>query len=70
VTTTVHPPKPAVASRNRWLALTVLLVDASMALLDTAIVNVAIPTMRTSIGASNATLSSSSSSSRPDLSHS
>jgi hypothetical protein len=68
VTSTVHPPKPAVASRNRWLALTVLL--AFMALLDTTIVNVAIPTMRTSIGASNATLSSSSSSSRPDLSHS
>ena len=57
MTTTVHPPKPAVASRNRWLALAVLLVGAFMALLDTTIVNVAIPTMRTSIGASNATLS-------------
>jgi MFS family permease len=56
VTTAVHPSKPAVASRSSWLAL-VLLVGAFMALLDTTIVNVAIPTIRTSIGASNTTLS-------------
>ena len=43
--------------RRSWLALTVLLVGAFMALLDTTIVNVAIPTIRTSLAASNATLS-------------
>ena len=57
MTTRVVQPKQAVASRNKWLALAVLLVGAFMALLDTTIVNVAIPTIRTSIGASNATLS-------------
>jgi EmrB/QacA subfamily drug resistance transporter len=49
--------KHVVVSRNKWLALAVLLTGAFMALLDTTIVNVAIPTIRTSIGASNATLS-------------
>jgi EmrB/QacA subfamily drug resistance transporter len=43
--------------RNSWLALAVLMTGAFMALLDTTIVNVALPTIRTSIGASNATLS-------------
>src|SRR6516162_7510230 len=43
--------------RRSWLALTVLLVGAFMALLDTTIVNAAIPTIRTSLAASNATLS-------------
>jgi MFS family permease len=47
----------AVVPRNRWLALAVLLAGAFMALLDTTIVNVALPTIRTSIGASNASLS-------------
>src|SRR5258705_5635730 len=46
-----------VAERNKWLALTVLLAGAFMALLDTTIVNVALPTIRTSLDASNATLS-------------
>ena len=55
MTTGVVQPKQT--ARNRWLALAVLLVGAFMALLDTTIVNVAIPTIRTSIGASNATLS-------------
>jgi EmrB/QacA subfamily drug resistance transporter len=49
--------KQVVASRNKWPALAVLLIGAFMALLDTTIVNVAIPTIRSSIGASNATLS-------------
>ncbi len=55
--TTAVPTKPVVGSRNRWLALAVLLTGAFMALLDTTIVNVAIPTIRTSLAASNATLS-------------
>jgi MFS family permease len=46
-----------VVTRRQWLALAVLLVGAFMALLDTTIVNVAIPTIRTSLAASNATLS-------------
>lgn len=45
------------ASRERWLALAVLLSGAFMALLDTTIVNVAIPTIRTELHASEATLS-------------
>jgi EmrB/QacA subfamily drug resistance transporter len=49
--------KTVVTERRSWLALTVLLVGAFMALLDTTIVNVAIPTIRTSLSASNATLS-------------
>lgn len=57
MTSTALMSKPAVAARNRWFSLAVLLAGAFMALLDTTIVNVAIPTIRTSIGASNATLS-------------
>ncbi|MBV9515426.1 MAG: MFS transporter [Mycobacteriaceae bacterium] len=43
--------------RTRWPALAVVLTGAFMALLDTTIVNVALPTIRTSLGASNASLS-------------
>ncbi|HET9659778.1 MAG TPA: MFS transporter [Thermomicrobiales bacterium] len=43
--------------RTTWLALAVLLSGAFMALLDTTIVNVAIPTIRTDLDASEATLS-------------
>jgi EmrB/QacA subfamily drug resistance transporter len=57
VTISAKAPKPIAAERNRWLALAVLLTGAFMALLDTTIVNVAIPTIRTSLDASNATLS-------------
>ncbi|MBV9089420.1 MAG: MFS transporter [Mycobacteriaceae bacterium] len=56
MTTTVSS-KFVVGSRKSWLALAVLLTGAFMALLDTTIVNVAIPTIRTSLASSNATLS-------------
>ncbi len=44
-------------SRTTWLALAVLMTGSFMALLDTTIVNVAIPTIRTDLHASEATLS-------------
>jgi EmrB/QacA subfamily drug resistance transporter len=43
--------------RTTWLALAVLLSGAFMALLDTTIVNVALPTIRTDLNASESTLS-------------
>jgi len=53
------PGEPAVPviSRRAWQALIVLLAGMFMALLDTTIVNVALPSIRTSIDASEATLS-------------
>lgn len=45
------------ASRRAWQALVVLLAGMCIALLDTTIVNVALPSIRTSIDASEATLS-------------
>ena len=57
MTISAKTSKPIAAERNKWLALAVLLTGAFMALLDTTIVNVAIPTIRTSLDASNATLS-------------
>ena len=50
-------PPPVVVSRQAWQALAVLLAGMFMALLDTTIVNVALPTIRTSLDASEATLS-------------
>ena len=47
----------AVIPRHAWQALVVLLAGMFMALLDTTIVNVALPTIRTSLNASEATLS-------------
>lgn len=44
-------------TRNPWLALAVLILGVAMALLDTTIVNVALPTIRTSLSASEAALS-------------
>jgi EmrB/QacA subfamily drug resistance transporter len=47
----------AVSSKRAWAALAVLLAGMFMSLLDTTIVNVALPTIRTSLDASEATLS-------------
>ena len=57
MTTSAQASKPIAGDRNKWFALVVLLAGAFMALLDTTIVNVAIPTIRNSLDASNATLS-------------
>lgn len=48
---------PLVIPRRTWLAFAVLLLGVAMALLDTTIVNVALPTIRTSLKADEATLS-------------
>jgi len=45
------------SSRTAWRALSVLLIGMFMSLLDATIVNVALPTIRTSLNASEATLS-------------
>ena len=50
-------PTPDAAPRSSWIALAVLILGVSMALLDTTIVNVALPTIRTSLDASEGTLS-------------
>jgi EmrB/QacA subfamily drug resistance transporter len=46
-----------VAPRRAWIAFAVVLVGAAMSLIDATIVNVALPSIRTSIDASEATLS-------------
>lgn len=46
-----------VAPRRAWIAFAVVLVGAAMSLIDATIVNVALPSIRTSIHASEATLS-------------
>jgi EmrB/QacA subfamily drug resistance transporter len=55
---TIAPAQNATTvPRRTWLAFAVLILGIAMALLDTTIVNVALPTMRTSLDASEATLS-------------
>jgi EmrB/QacA subfamily drug resistance transporter len=49
-------PAPAIPT-TAWRALVVLLMGMSIAILDTTIVNVALPTIRTSLHASESTLS-------------
>jgi EmrB/QacA subfamily drug resistance transporter len=56
-TTAVGAPAIAVAPRRAWQALSVLLIGMFMSLLDATIVNVALPTIRTSLDANEATLS-------------
>jgi MFS family permease len=56
VVTRAATPAPTVPRRT-WQALAVLLAGMFMALLDTTIVNVAVPPIRTSLDASESTLS-------------
>ncbi|MGG7463582.1 MFS transporter [Plantibacter sp. YIM 135347] len=56
-TTTGSFATATVAPRRAWQALVVLLIGMFMALLDTTIVNVALPTIRTTLDASESTLS-------------
>lgn len=57
MTSTPAPGASPGAPRRAWQALIVLLAGMFMALLDTTIVNVALPSIRTSLDASEATLS-------------
>ncbi len=51
------PSGIAISPRRAWQALAVLLLGMAMALIDATIVNVALPTIRTSLSADEATLS-------------
>ncbi len=56
---TVTAPRPTAADlspHRRWAAVAVLMLGAAIALLDTTIVNVALPTIRSSLQAPEATL--------------
>jgi EmrB/QacA subfamily drug resistance transporter len=50
------PTAPATPAGNGWRAVSIVLVGAFMALLDTTIVNVALPSIRTGLHASSASL--------------
>ncbi len=52
--TTNEPGAAALADPRRWLALSILLIANFMNLIDVTIVNVALPSMRENLGASNA----------------
>jgi len=56
MTSTAAATAPVV-TRRTWAAFAVLILGIAMALLDTTIVNVALPTIRTSLKADEATLS-------------
>lgn len=55
--TQTQAPQFSAAPRRSWLALAVVLGGMFMALIDATIVNVALPSIRTSLGASESTLS-------------
>ena len=57
MTSTTASYNPAPAPRKSWLALAVILAGMFMALVDATIVNVALPSMRTSLKATDSTLS-------------
>ena len=50
--TTARPYQPPAVPRSAWNALIVLMAGMFMALLDTTIVNVALPTIQVSLDAS------------------
>src|SRR6188508_3312688 len=50
------PPDPAPADRRRWLVLAVLCASVLVVVLDGTIVNVALPTLATELGASTSQL--------------
>ena len=55
--TSHHSQDPEPSARRRDLVLATVMLGAFMALLDTTIVNVALPSMRRALHASNSTLS-------------
>jgi EmrB/QacA subfamily drug resistance transporter len=50
------PPEPPPADRTRWRSLAVCLTASAMTLLDLSIVNVALPSLRSSLGANDSDL--------------
>ncbi|KKC31052.1 DHA2 family efflux MFS transporter permease subunit [Devosia psychrophila] len=52
-TDTINPRAPAAPDERRWLALFILLIANFMNLIDVTIVNVALPSMRTDLGATD-----------------
>ena len=46
----ISPSEGAKASRKRWLALAVIVAAQFMVVLDVAIVNVALPSIKTDLG--------------------